>query len=63
MSHDAALVDTELIENLINDGRPFRNSASRFMMRCLGPPKSPSVQSSVSDLPYGKSDSFTCQWR
>jgi hypothetical protein len=63
MSHYAALINTEPIENLVNDRRPFGNSAIRFVMRCLGPPKSPSVQSSVSGLPWRESDTFTGQWR
>ena len=64
MSHDTALVNTELIENLVDHRRPLRNSASRFMGWCLGPPKSPSVQSVVSGLPYReRGDGFTDQWR
>jgi len=54
MSHDAALFNTELIEDLVDHRSPFRNTASRFAMRCLSPPKSPPAQFSANELIRGK---------
>jgi len=63
MSHDAALVDTELIEDLVDHRSPFRYTASRFGMRCLGSPKPPPARFSVTRLPREKRESFTGRWR
>jgi hypothetical protein len=38
MGHDAALINAELVENLVDDRSPFRNTASRFLARSLCPP-------------------------
>ena len=63
MSHDAALFNPELIEDLVDHRSPFRNTASGFAMRCLSPPKPPPVQFSANGLPREKNDGFTGQWR
>ena len=36
MSHNAAFANTELIEDLVDNRSPLRNTASRFAMWCLG---------------------------
>jgi len=63
MSHDAAFVDTELIEDLVDNRSPFRNTASRFGMRCLGLPKPPPAKFPVSKPLRERSDRFTGRWR
>ena len=51
MSHDTALVDAELVEDLVDNRSPFWNTTSRFAMRGLGPPKPPPAQFSVNKPP------------
>jgi hypothetical protein len=63
MSHNAALINAEQIENLIDHRSPFRDTTGRFVVGCFSPPESPSMQSSVSRLPLQKGKSFTGRWQ
>jgi hypothetical protein len=48
MSHNAALVNTKQIENLVDHRSPFRDATGRLVVWRLSPPESPSMQPSVS---------------
>lgn len=63
MRDNAALVNTEQIENLVDHRSPFRDTTGRFVVGRLSPPESPSMQSSVSGITHQKGKSSTGRWQ
>jgi len=58
MSHYAALSDSELIKDLVDNCSPLRDTTSGSGMGCLSPPEAPPGQVSVREFPRGKSNNL-----